>query len=476
MHENDIIQSVETHLKKHWTGKILLLIADNIRVPVFILKLTAWAAIAASWLLDPLLLVASIYLMASVAVPAWYNQSAHNFFFGIVTGAPDIIIIGGVISALLQLRKGIRGTALVIAIIHLLLVTVLAGLTGYAYADIYKLVRLSSNQEDVLFYWRSMTGIVYSSIAIVSIVLEVKEGNLWKEETETAKTVHARLNDFEQMVNGMQDNLTAQVNASESKISAQVDVHITSLVNTFGQQVNAMGEEMLGVYRQQIIPQVNALSVSQEQLYDRLFVSVQNHVDARFDELKNEVFQQIEDMVRLMDNLNNGVSQVSHVIRKVEVSVSEVKEHQSVVHVPSRVALPSPQKKVTKQIKQSTASKTAKPDVKRVEVPELEVDGVSQEVANRILTDYLVNGLSWRNISGNYMKSVKPVKDAYELYLIEKSASGEQETEELTVVDAALVDQSGEQVEGDEVNAFVLTGEHLENAVDSVEILEPQSV
>jgi hypothetical protein len=175
--QTNLVQTIRQELEKHWTGQVVLLLGEHIREPLFIITLTAWAAITASWILDPLLLVASIYLMVSHAVPAWFVQSTYNFFLSVVTGAPDIIVIGGFLSALATWKKN-----WVVASFQIGLVLILAILTGYAYANIYHLITLSSEQNDQLFFWRSMTGIVYSTAAIILAILDRQE----KRETQAA--------------------------------------------------------------------------------------------------------------------------------------------------------------------------------------------------------------------------------------------------------------------------------------------------
>ncbi len=49
------------------------------------------------------------------------------------------------------------------------------------------------------------------------------------------------------------------------------------------------------------------------------------------------------------------------------------------------------------------------------EKPVLSVPGIPQEKVNQILALHLA-GTSWRDIPGNYSRTIKPIKDAYELF------------------------------------------------------------
>lgn len=275
-----------------------------------------------------------------------------------------------------------------------------------------------------MLLWRAVSALFYTVVAEVcshgqADVHTVKTVDVLTRMEEIGEQVNAQVNTF---ASNMSQQVNTQVNALASQVNTQVNVYLD--------QVNAsllqLGEQV-NVHQRQLIPQ-----------QDDVFTSVQVHVDQRFQELRAEMFQQIEDLARLMDNLNNGVTQVSRTMREVKVSVSEVTQRQTLVQAQSRPELPPVSEKSTKLLKQRAES-VVNANQKLSEVPSLEVSGVPPDVVNRILTDRIVNGISWRNISGNYIKSIKPVKDAYELYVLEMSALTGSETGPISVVDTTLV-------------------------------------
>ncbi|GCE15313.1 hypothetical protein [Tengunoibacter tsumagoiensis] len=408
--------------EEQWTPKRIIA-----ELP-FIPALSSWIKLLLSLLAEPMMFGSALFMIAETVIPSAAHWSPTLTYGAqtVMSIAPEIILAG----ALQLARKTQRSGNKVKAVLLFSLCSMFGLLTLITVASL--IWDFSGIAGKFLLFLRVIAGIGYT------IIVHLPEENSGEHEVVKAKDMQAHLTEFAAFLQQSQANLFTSIQVSMDTMRVQVNAleqRVTELVNTLGEQEQSARE------------QVNVLvNARPEDLA---------HLDQRFDGLRSEMFQQIEDLARLMDNLSNGFTQVSHTIRKVEISVSEVKQSRSGSQEGSR-ALASPRQKGPKLLK--SAPKQHTEDLGQLEaLPPLIVEGLAPEVVQRILTDHIRRKMSWRNIGGNYMKTVKPVKDAYEMYLLAQSSSqledleNEEEEEDLlddvvhdgTVVDSLPVSQLG---------------------------------
>jgi hypothetical protein len=162
----DMRGEIVAALNKNFWGKVVLWLAYQVAEPKFITAFTLWLVVNLARLIEPTLIFAGGYLQISQGVAALYTPGLHASSMSILIGAPDIILPGGIVTISAKFRSKNYVSASVLSLFLL----VLAVLTSISTANIFKVMTLSSDQEQVLLYWRSMFGMAYSIAILVSLL------------------------------------------------------------------------------------------------------------------------------------------------------------------------------------------------------------------------------------------------------------------------------------------------------------------
>ena len=184
------------------------------------------------------------------------------------------------------------------------------------------------------------------------------------------------------------DKLTEQ----QANIDKQLAKIETSLADTV-HQMNASTD------------QVNA---SIEKALTTVHPTVNQPDDNRIEELSNQVLQ-LQDLIYAMINQANGERQGKRIA--VEVNTLSSTRSQSVYQITEETENNDPQ-----FIDSRTQTHDTGP-LQAVSVPQLEVSGVHPDKVKEVLSLYL-SGTAWRSIPGSWDKTRRPIKEAYEAYLL----------------------------------------------------------
>lgn len=145
-----------------------------------------------------------------------------------------------------------------------------------------------------------------------------------------------------------------------------------------------------------LVDKVEKLCTSQQSLVDMVHKNVDMTVDlTQFNQLAETVNVVNQTITHITNNL-----MYTPMSTPSSVCVHEVEEPQTAIA------------EASESHQESSDTNTVKP----LPVPVLDVPGVSQQKVNEVIAAYL-SGTGWRDMSGNYSRTIKPIRDAYEEYV-----------------------------------------------------------
>ncbi|TMC16391.1 MAG: hypothetical protein E6J34_20135, partial [Chloroflexi bacterium] len=256
----DITVTVEEWLSKRFWGQMVLWLGDHIKDPHFITSFTLWAVKAAARVLEPLLLFCAAYLMVSIGIKSLMQPGLHDFSLSVLTGAPDIILPGGFVTVWQKFaKKEYVGASLLT-----LLLAVMAVLTGFANADVFKVIKLEESQITQLLFWRAMIGMAYSTTVIITLLTKHQA----HEETVHLPTVHARIDSLHAEITEQQRTFAEQMTERANTISlqlAQVTEHLNEQFRSLGMVVTEQLQSVTEQIADPFAEQTNRMEVTENE-------------------------------------------------------------------------------------------------------------------------------------------------------------------------------------------------------------------
>lgn len=143
----------------------------------WITGLTIWVLKTTARFLEPTLIFAGAYLMISQSVASFSNPGMHDKAIAILSGAPDIIIPGAIVTVIEEWEHNRKGAG-VLGVLF----AVLAILTLIGNAKSFGVLSFSEAADKQLLFWRAMTGIAYSINVLVLAML--KQNKKKKEKAD----------------------------------------------------------------------------------------------------------------------------------------------------------------------------------------------------------------------------------------------------------------------------------------------------
>lgn len=145
-----------------------------------------------------------------------------------------------------------------------------------------------------------------------------------------------------------------------------------------------------------LVDKVENLSTEQDHVH--------KNVDMAVDTLKNRVDrEEFEQLARTVNIMSGSVNQTNQSVLQITQNLYNVSPSQPLARVVEEVHSTLPE---TAESRRSDSRNT-------LPVPVLEVPGVSSEKVQSVINAFL-SGTGWRQMPGNYSRTIKPIRDAFE--------------------------------------------------------------
>lgn len=153
-----------------------------------------------------------------------------------------------------------------------------------------------------------------------------------------------------------------------------------------------------------LVDRVDQLCTEQAVIVER----VHKNVDMAVDTLKNRVDRdEFEKLAKTVNVMSSSVTEVNQNILQITQNLYNVSPPQPLARSIEEERFALPETAESHQIDARSDSRNTLP------VPILDVPGVSSEKVQSVIAAFL-SGTGWRQMPGNYSRTIKPIRDAFE--------------------------------------------------------------
>jgi uncharacterized protein YoxC len=206
----------------------------------------------------------------------------------------------------------------------------------------------------------------------------------------------------------MQETEEQQMEVNDQRI-LEIDQRLDTLARVDVAEVSQMVQELAGSVHT-LSKQYTELSARYTELYTQV-----SKVCTQLSEVVDKVHKPV-DMTVYTQRLDALESMVKISVTEVKQNILQITQNNLYTQLPTRI-----HEVVDTSTEDVDEGTPCLPEYvpttdKHAVIPVLEVPGVSENKVREVLTAFL-NGTSWRDIPGNYSRTIKPIREAYDAYM-----------------------------------------------------------